>query len=443
MRKLRLSRIAAKNLLIVLLVISAFYLVGETNLLNSFFLISNFSDTVSGVLGIERTAGTDGSDSPGSDQLAIRPFCISVNSGEADEVFRYGVKYDSDLIKQVYDKYSAVLGGALGSSGTPEAVSRRQWELSLTRSGIYFDFLYDYSLDLLSRRLGTPMTGEAANHYARRICLSKDENSLLLYYYSEEDDTYYRCSTALSSTYFLQQLQDVQPNGSYFAYERENLTNLDPDTMFIGSLPDLSILIVGSPLNMGSGYEYYLNVFSMNSYIAKRYDEPDGTILYVDGDSSLQLSPDGDIIFRNTADAGGVSIPSSSAIPTITEAVDAAYNLVQNSIVRLPGEAGIVLTYTEFNSDTGEYHMSFGYAVSGIPVYIPGGANAIEISTKGQYITHAQMTLRQYAFSAEPSLLLPEVQQAAVFQAGFGGEMLLVYYENGGQAALKWIKAGQ
>jgi len=441
MHRLRLSKNTAKNLIIALLVVSAFFLAGETNLLDSFFLISNFSDTVSGILGMERTTDTGGVGASGSAHLSIRPFFIAVNSREADEVSRYGVKYDSDMIRQVYDKYSAVLGGALGSSGTPEPITRGQWELALTKNSVYFDFLFDCSLDLLSQRLGTPMTGEAADHYARRICLSQEDNSLLLYYYNEEDRSYFRCSTALSSTYFLQQLKDVQPNGSYFAFERDSLTKLDPDTMFVGALPDLGSLRVGNPL--GTGDEYYLNVFSMNSYIAKRYDEPDGTILYVEGDSSLQLSPDGDIIFRNTTDAGGVRIPSAAAVPSISEAVDAAYSLIQSSAGKLLGEAGIILTRAEFNSDTGEYRMSFGYIVRGIPVYIAGGADAIEISTQGQYITRVQMTLRQYLFSNEPSLLLPEVQQAAVFQAGLGGEMLLVYYENGGQATLKWIKAGQ
>ena len=441
MRRLRLSRNAAKNLIIALLVASAFFLAWETNLIDSYFIVSNFSSTVSGIFGMEHSPDTSGGSTSGSAQLAIRPFCMSINSHGTEGISRYGVKYDSDMIKQVYDKYSAVLGGALGSSGTPEAVTRDQWELALAKSGVYFDFLYDYSLDLLSRRLGTPITGEASNHYARRICLSQEDKNLLLYYYNEASGSYFRCSTALSSIYFLQQLQDVQPNGSYFAHEKDNLTNLDPDTMFVGTLPDLSSLRVGNPMGSGTGNDYYLNIFSMNNYIAKRYDEPDGTILYVEGESSLLLSPDGDITFRSTADSGGVRIPSAAAVPTITEVVDAAYNMIQNSAGKYAGEAGIVLTRSEFNSDTGEYHLSFGYTVRGIPIYIPGGADAIEVSTQGQHITRVQMTLRQYIFSNESALLLPEAQQNAVFQSGLGGEPLLVYYENGGQAALKWIKA--
>ena len=439
MYKWRLSVNTAKNLVIAALVILALFLGGETGLPGEIFAATSIQDVLGGIFGGGTPLGTSEDDLPKAALQAAKPLFISVNSAGEDGIDRYGVKYDGKLLDSVYSKYSAVLGEALGSSGDPQLVPREHWEKALQQNGVFFDYLYDQPLELLAQWLGTNMNGGAAEHFARRICLSHEGKSLVLYYYSSDSGNYYRCDTAQSPNYVLQRIQETRPNGSHFAYEQENNEHLDPDTMFIGGITEDGSLTVKNPIGKTIDANALLEVFAINSYVARRY-ESDGTTVYVEGEDTLRISSSGGLSFQSAPESG-IPLTVSGELPTMAEAVEAARILVQSSAGAVSGEAELWLSGVVFNPVKEEYTISFGYIVGGMPVQLSGSSAAVEITVRAQHIVKAEMILREYSFSGETSAPYPEHVSAAALSPGDAGEPLLVYYESGDRADLKWINA--
>lgn len=437
MNRPRVSVNAIKNVIISVLVALAFFLGGKTGLFGEIFAAVNVPGAMGGIF----SGGAGGEKGADTDDLIVQaalPFTISVNTGDTGGTSRYGVKYDGSALVTTYGRYSATLGEALGSSGEPGSVTRGQWEAALERSGVYFDYLNDQPLDALAQWLGTDISGQLAGHFARRVCLSLEGESLALYY-STSSGNYYRCTTALSSSYILQRIEEFQPNGSYFAYEKDGYENLDPDTLFVGGIPVMNTLTVRNPLGKTISGEDLLEAFSMNSYVATPYSEVDGTTVYVEGNATLRLAPGGEVSFRDSS-GEGITVTYAGDAPTVTEVIESARRLVHRGAGAVCEQAELWLTGIEESAEAGGYVVSFGYVVDGVPIYISGSGVAAEVTVKGGYITAVSMILREYAFSGETASPqpLPEDQAAATVLVR-GGEPLLVYGESGGAAQPQWI----
>ena len=156
---------------------------------------------------------------------AAVPFVIAVVGEESGG--RCGQTYGVARVGETYERFSAVLGEALGSSGNPEQISEAQWRAALSGPGVFFDFLYDQPLSLLAGWLGTEIVGGAASHTARRICLSLEGDRLALYYIRARYGEFYRCDTALSSSTLSARLKENPANGALFAFELDEDTAVD------------------------------------------------------------------------------------------------------------------------------------------------------------------------------------------------------------------------
>lgn len=423
-----------KNVIIALLIISTLLLGRETGV---------FSDAISlGGESAQNPNSGQGEDSSGLDgiQQAGWPFSMSVNiTDEASGLARYGVKYDSDNVSEVYERFSATLGEALGSSGEPEQVTRTQWEYALSLDGVFFDYLNPMPLSLIAQWLGTSISSGASEHSARRFCLALQGSNITLFYHCTLDGEYYRCDTALDGTSTPGRLMEFQPNGSAFAFEKgKNYSTLDPDVLFVGNIPLMYDLLVRNPVRVSMQTGDMLDIFGMSSHVAGQYTEADDTIVCVEGDLSLRISTGGQVSFKDSSGEGIKGI-SAGANPRQAEVVELARAFAQGSVGAFSGEARLCITGLD-QSEDGGYTVRFGYAVHGLPVYLPGGASAAEITVNGGVITHAVLVFREYGFSEQVSKPLPEAQAAVAVQGGNGDEPLLVYVESGSEATPKWIK---
>lgn len=430
---------AGKSLLIVFLLVSAFVLGSKTNLFNHFL---SSSSVVSGVTDFIRLIGgcqtAPGSTAIGSNfSPAACPRFVMLTSQNG---ISYCVKYDSKQLEETYRLFSIELGEALGSSGEPAMVPMREWEAALLGPGVFFDFLYEQPLDVLAGWLGMEVASSASDHTARYICLARDGDSLDLYYIREKDQAAYKCDTALSFGSISSKLEAYSLDNSTLAFElSEDYDLLDPYFIVLSQLPDIYELKADNPLYAGIDEEDLLGLLNINSIVAIPYTEPDGTKVFVDGDTTLRIYPDGRAVFRLSGE-DGLTVGASDVAST-SEVVEKAYAIASDSIGRYCGMAEPCFTGITYNAETEVFTVTFDYSVNGLPVMCADGRHALEMKVKDGIVTNLSLYYREYSSTGSLfSPLLPEKQAVALVQAKGGGEPLLVYEDSGYSVSVTWLK---
>ena len=185
------TRQTAQDVLILALTVSAVLLAGGGGLLG-------LTDGLSaGVLGTQTEQGY------GQQQgytAAAEPLSMMLTPEAGAHC---GIMYSEDELSDAYERYSATLAEALGSSGEPQEISEQEWRAALGETGVFFDFYCDFQLSSLAIWLGTDISGSAAGHTARRICIYLDEGQVWLSYIRSRDSGgFYRCSTSVSASEF-------------------------------------------------------------------------------------------------------------------------------------------------------------------------------------------------------------------------------------------------
>jgi hypothetical protein len=422
---------AVKSLLIVLLVISAVFLMGQAGLFS-------LTDAVDGLFRTSRTGGDSAAAADGDIySQAARPRFLAIT---AEGVGRYGVKYSEIRLTEAYDRFSAFLGEALGSSKEPVEVAEEEWKSALEQSGVFFDFLYEQPLSVLAGWLGTDMNSGASAHTARRLCLARNGEGVSLYYIRARDGLAYRCETALNYSSLSARLEEYAASGgnAQYAYSYgAKLDQVDPYALILDGQLTVQKLTVRNPLRTGLAPESMMGLFEINSFVASPYSELDGTIVYVEGDSTLRVYPNGAVSFRNTGDGGPALVGEDTKV-TPAGVVEAAYDLAQRSIGQSCGDAEVAFTGISYNAADDTYTVQFDYEMDGIPVVMESGRHALSLSITGGRVFRASLVFREYEADGQ-EWPLPELQAAAVVQADGGGEPLLIYADDGEAAAAGWV----
>lgn len=430
---------AVKSLFIVLLLISALILGNKTDLFSHFL---SSSAVIAGVADFAKLIG-GGQPAPGDAALggdyspAAMPRFIMMNSQNG---LSYCIKYNRELLADTYRQFSVELGEALGSSGEPVMVPMREWEAALVGPGVFFDFLYEQPLDVLSGWLGMYIDSAAKDHTARYICLARDGDNLDLYYIREKDHAAYKCDTALSYGSISSKLESYSLDNSSFAFEfSEDYDLLDPYFIILNQLPEVYELTAGNPLYAGIDEEGLLGLLNINSIVAIPYTEPDGTKVYVDGDVTLRVYPSGIAVFRQSGEEGLKIGTSNSA--SSSEVVEKAYSIAAESIGKYCGAAEPCFTGITYNAETEIFTITFDYSLNGLPIKRTDGLHALEMQVKNGIVTNLSLNYREYGFTGSilsPSPL-PEKQAAVLVQAKGGGEPLLVYEDSGSSVSVSWL----
>ncbi|MDO4749864.1 MAG: hypothetical protein Q4A39_03375 [Eubacteriales bacterium] len=433
MNKRRMYLERGKNALIILLSLSAVLLILQTDQYGSLMEDSHFLTEISQMLGSGESGTLSGSGLSAGESAAgiVTPTSMAVNSAAG---MHYGVKYDADGLESCYGHFSALLGEALGSSGAPEKRTEEQWREVLSAEGVYFDFSGALPLRVLAGLLGTEMTSAAGGDAARRLCLVREQEGVSLWYLRDSDEVYYRCRTALNYALLSARLEAYVPNGAFFAWEAGQDDMLDPYFLFLESMPDLNRLEVEYAVPSETAVEAMLGVLGMNRFVASRYDEADGTIVYVEEDKSLRLYADGTLVFRLIGDESGDGSVTSAETAA---AVETALRLAASVQDVYGGNAAFVCTDVSYNSGTDEQTIRFDYVVEGIPLRW-GGDSAFTVTLRKGTVVRLTAYLWDFRIG-ERSVPLPEVQAAAVVTASGGGEPMLIYELQGNSAVPAWV----
>ncbi len=416
-----------KNALIVLLTASAVFLSTRTGLFDLSPAASSGGSAAAletGALPVDGAVGYT---------AAAEPFTIVVTPEVGSH---YAAIYDQEALDALYSQFSAALGEALGSSGEPEAVEEAEWREALRGDGIYFDFYSDQPLSVLAGWLGTAISGGAANHTARRICLSGEDGRVVLYYIRarEGEGTAYRCSTALSWSVLEDSAEEYLPNGAEYNFELDRSWELvDPYAVILAQQPAVRSVSARAPELSDGEKETLLSVLGMNSYLAEAYTETDGTEVWIEGNDTLRLDPNGVSTFTRTGFVDGGETLSAAQM------IEYVRSMLEGTVGSRCGDGRLYLSYIAYDPETEEYTLRFEYRVEGLTVTLGAGLTAARIVFKGREISDATLVFREYALGEGTEKPLPPVQAAAVVQSLGGGEPVLSYVDDFNTVSASWL----
>jgi hypothetical protein len=150
-----------------------------------------------------------------------------------------------------------------------------------------------------------------------------------------------------------------------------------------------------------------LSAFFYNPYSTRSYPESDGSLVYVENDSTLRFTQDGLAIYRANSPQKGIALEklSPAQVPSVSAIVEASYALLSRFDKSVcGGNAGSArFKKIEYVRQEDCYRVYMDYICNGIPVKLTPNNNApscmavLDFSPDGA-LTHAQVFLRHYSF---------------------------------------------
>ena len=441
-----------KDLLILLLAVSAVYLLGRTQLYDS----GGGQSWLSGVLSLLPGGRNEPSAQPagGWGQGGVmRPARIALRS----DVSRYGVQYDSEKVADLFAQLINPLSDALAGAEAPTAVGQRVWREALTaaRPSVYLDFLGPIPLaDLDAWLSGGRSANPNLTGTARRMLLAQTgDGDVVLYYINENDGLYYACKTSPSLWDRLAALVDGVPNNAVFAFEDSaRYGALAPYTLlcqeaplprqYAVTNPILLLSPLPNPVSLDGSPELdeFVRGLSFHPQSYTAYAVTDGVSLQEGGDR-LTITGDGVVTFRAAGEENARYPVASAEEPTLWEMVDGAWAFVEKNVGALCGDAWLYLSSLEELPEGGA-EVCFSYQLDGADVLVGSEGYAARIVVRGGAITEFTLQLRSYTATGETTLVLQELRAAAAMEAldAEGSELLLCYQDRGGSPiAAGWI----
>lgn len=412
-----------KSLLILLLSVSALYLMWQSPLIRNSGLMELFSD------------GRSGGDS-GSTSVSLANAPIPARMAVGSEQGLYGVQYDQAAADALFDQAGPLLGEALSGAGEAAALSQSQWQARLTGRCVYFDFASQVPLTALCSWLTGETEHTNPDASARWVLLAAEEDGTISLCYGVEEGRFYRCATSLNADLHLAPIiESVTPNNAFFAFEDETMSEIvAPYTLFAGTEIQAVTYSSATPtiLSDDAQAQTLLNALSFSSQ--NRAAVPEG-VLYVDGDDTLRLSGSGRVVYDGSGQG------KYTAGEGLNGAVDAAWALANAALGPLCGDARLHLLSAQ-EGEEGCYTVAFGYVLNGCSVYLYDQGWAAWFSIENGVIREFTLYLRTYTSVAQQTLLLPADKAAAALTAlsDEPRELVIQYSDGGGSTVLPgWV----
>jgi len=422
----------AKNFVIVLLFISAIFLLFKAVTNDSTSVYESLSKLFGGSTG-ERVVNQTGSVSSGN---AASPVFFLTTTEDGSH---YAVKYDSQIKEKIVSQFSSYLGEALGTAGTLTEVSKEQWQKALGGSGVFFDYLYPQSLSAIASWLGYETKGEIDSKTARRLFLGNNDGNLILFFINDGDGKFYSSKTTYKFSSLAPKIAEFPIGTAKFAFELDkDYAALDPYFIFSHESVTLRAVTVSNPLREGFDGLDLIGFFGMNSHVAQDYKETDGSEVYVDGEKTLRIEKMSGVISFSVTDNNGIYLNSSSGPLSITDCISACYEIAKSTVEPTFGDAVLGLINVTNALTPSSCRIDFGYFVDGIPVTLPEGGYAASFQISQGAIVKAELNCRKYTFSGGTVPALPEKQATAIADSK-GGEPVLTYEDKTNSVNCTWI----
>lgn len=426
---------AGKTGLIVLLICSAVYLLGRTQFYGNFGA-SGWWDAIVAMLPGTHTGAPDTPDQTGGEDAVPTPRPVRVAAiGTAGEG-RWGMQYSAES-DAFFEAAGGLLAEALLSADAPGTVSERTFRRALAGPGLYFDFLGEIPLRSLCLWLSRAENAALDQCAVRRIYLAQsDSGGATLFYINEGDGLYYACNLTSDLSARLTEAASARPpNGALFAFEAgAAYARVAPYVLLLPEAPSPQIYNTWVPLSQSAAEALsgpagqLLRALGFNPQLVSVYAVP-GEVAIRDGLDMLRISSAGVVTYQ--ASEGGTSrYPAAAPLET-------AWNIAEAALGTLGGSARLYLV--DMRSEPEGTIVRFGYCLDGAEVTLPDRLQAAEFIISEGMISEFTLVLRTYEPASSAAVLLPELQAAAVMEAGgMEGELLLRYEEQQGQCAPVW-----
>lgn len=415
---------AGKSLLIVLLSVSALWLIVGSGLFNRQF------DTV-----LERARYDV---QPAAQiRLDIQPQCMAVVNREGC----CGVQYDQQQLTGLFDRFAPLLGEALSGTDAPESITQGEWERALTEApAVYFDFGGGIPLSTLSGWLSGG-ENDALSAVARRLLLGQREGKAALYYQDAHSLQYYVCRAQVTDLSHLSgAVNAIAPNGAQFACQSPDYAMLAADTLISPQTPTPEDFTAADPLSQEREQRLadLLEALSFPTGITAVYDTPQGWRAR-SGNDMLTITAGSEVTYRSTREEGRYPVAGAEEESELTRAVNAARRLVLDALEDRMGQAQLYLLDVRRQS-AGCWQVEFAYSLDGIPVRSGRDGRAATVLVDQGYITQFDLYLRSYTATEQTRMLLPQAQAAAIAALEGEGKYLKLCYRDGGdQARAGWV----
>lgn len=407
-----------KDLLIVALVISALFLTAQTPMATQ--LRGWVSPPVRQTEPIDRLP-----------REAVEPYGIAVRNSRG----LYAAIYDAGQVDRAFEQISPLLGEGLATAGTPERISRSQWQTLLEEPGICCVFQGKPSLRVLAAWVGRETAPEGQ---ARSLLLVRDGGEVWLCW--REESSFYRCSTQVGYGGSMEPLlEEFSPNGAAYAYTLAETDRayetLEPDVLIPMTTPQLKAYASSAPDLVGNREELekLLAALGFQSGVGSAYEAGGGLAINESGDR-LRVSGHGTVAFHSAEEEARYPVSPQGEGLSAEEATTAAWELLNQATAPWKGESTtFVLTGVEETEEG--WTVTFHSRLDGIPVLTGAeGWSASFVLTKGR-VSDFTLALRSYAATGE-TLLLPGQRLAA---AALGSE---TYQDSGRRLTLCYSDLG-
>lgn len=425
-----------KDVLIVLLACSAIYLTYHT------LLVSGLEDFWKG-----ESSSTGNVVKEREESSVAWPVRMAVSSWDGESLSRYGVQYNAGDCDEQFRLVASLLREALSSLGPAREVSRYEWRSALSgTANLYFDFLGEIPLSVLSGWLSG--TDNGLSDPVRRLALSAKEEQVIIYYRDESTGKYYaRTAEVVNTQQLSSATRSVTGNGTIFAFEQEQYSGLDGDTMILSKPPQPEVYSVVNPL-AGESQMEELNQSSRLGELLTAISFPDNSYIYYNnvmvirsGNDTVRISDDGVVRYEMLeGERSRYQVSAKGEQPTLLEAVQACRWLAEGTVGAMAGEGRLYLR--EIRQTEKGWQIQFGYCLNGAEVQVGAVGYAAQFQVEGNEITQFILQLRSYSAAGSQSIVLPEQQAMAAMQAmdKQGGELMLSYRDMGADTvSAGWI----
>ncbi len=411
----------AKDVLIVLLLCSALFLLWEAQLLVG--LQNPLAQTETTLLEQEQVYQIQAE--------AARPIRMAAISGESGEL--YGIQYDDDAVDILFQLSSNILRETLGSLDEPTPLSEQQWQDMLQSApGLYLDLAGNVPLSILSGWLSGQEDAELTA-VPRRLLLTTTQEGLVALCYQDESGGFYCSTTQVVDRVRLSAVADqFSQNGAQFAFQIDGFDAIDPYTLISASTPEQMAYYVTNPISTDESRAELLSLLGLDVYGSSVYTSTDGLGIVLRHDTdTLRIYGSGIVTYQGEEGLSLYPVAAASQQPTQFDIVESCRSLATSVLVPFCGDARLhLLSIVEENS---RWIVNFCYTLNGSPVQFPDGGEAAQFIVEEGEILEFTLRLRNYIPSNELQPLLPESQAiAAVSALGYQGqELILSYYDSG------------
>ena len=423
-----------KDLLIVLLLLSACYLAARsqlyTGLMDGEGLLSR---AVTPFTGTDQTDPVETDPTVPAEGIQAVRLAVCHGLGESGQPIRYGVQYDAAQAGTDFSALSNYLFEAAASASDPQVVSQLEWLQALQSPGVYFDLLGNVPLDYLGSSSRTDPV--------RRLALVWEGGpTARLYYKNETSGLYYSCGTSVQWDGYLEHaLEDYTDNGARFAFELEGsgCESLQSETLIFPQAPQPGLYQVQTVLDLNDAAS---RTALENALGFRGADYPVPGEWVIREEDELRISADGTLVYE----AASESLEPRYQAGSRTQAVALAFHLTQAAVEAWCGgvQSSGQLCLSEVQEDGETLSITLNYTLDGAEVYLSGGRPAASFTVSGGQITAFEIHPRCYVPAEGSSSVLPERQAAAALAAvspEARRELLLFYEEeDGSPMAARW-----